>query len=480
MSSFLTLLPEELQTAVTDLGSLGNVLQEANAAASLPTTTILPPALDEVSAAISGVFNAHGAGYQSLAASAQTFHNQFVQNLSSALGSYTNTENAATNMLREAVTRAETQTGLANYLTFGDHGTSSTAIPPSDTHPIILVGGTGYPTIPASIAGRIGYAYFPGQSNLYSLYTPEQFWPLTPQLGSLTLDQSVRVGQQNLNATLMNQLSMGHSATVWGTSQGATVETEEIKYLMAHGSPGTDKLSFVLTGDPNNPDGGAMTRFPNLRVPLAGIHFSGATPPDSPYQTSIYTNQYDGVANFPRYPLNVVSDANALAGFAWGAHDYVDNPYQTTGAVRLATSPGYTGHTAYYETLTQDLPLVSPIRNDMPQPYGHAIADLLQPDLRVVVDMGYGSGEYANIPTPASLIEFPNVPHIAHDLALGTVQGPRQALLDLGLPGGQNEYGHYPYSPVVDPQLNYPVPQSPVTGISLLTNAEGFLLKGPF
>jgi hypothetical protein len=336
----------------------------------------------------------------------------------------------------------------------------------------LVVGGTGYPTVSPRLLGQIGAYYFPGNPDVYAVQTPEQFWPLTPQLGSLTMNQSMKLGQQNLNNVLMDQLAMGHSPTVWGTSQGATVETLEMRYLMAHGSPGTDQIKFVLTGDPNNPNGGALERFNGLNIPGLGLHFNGPTPPDTPYTTSIYTNQYDAVADFPRYPLNVVSDANALAGFAWGAHDYVDNPYEVTSAHQLPTSPGYTGHTTYYMTLTQNLPLLSPIR-DIPQPFGNAIADLLQPDLRVVVDMGYGSGEYANLPTPATLVEFPNVPNIVHDLALGTVQGPRQALFDLGLPGGQDMYGHYPYSPVVDPQLNYPTPQTPVTEISLLTGLEG-------
>ena len=109
----------------------------------------------------------------------------------------------------------------------------------------------------------------------------------------------------------------------------------------------------------------------------------------------------------------------------------------------------------------------------MPQPYGNALADLLQPDLRVLVDMGYGSGEYANIPTPASLIELPDPFTIVPDLAHGAVQGPQAALVDLGvLPPSMMPTG-YPFDPVLDPHLNYPLPQSSVTAISLLTGFEG-------
>ena len=122
--------------------------------------------------------------------------------------------------------------------------------------------------------------------------------------------------------------------------------------------------------------------------------------------------------------------------------------------------------------LTQNLPLLDPLLDPVrrglppyaasaPQPYGDAVADLIQPDLRVLVDMGYGSDEYANIPTHASLLEFPNWPVIGTDLLRGTIQGPEAALVDLHmLPGSYYPMGRYPFSPVLNPDLNYPLPQT--------------------
>jgi PE-PPE domain len=190
--------------------------------------------------------------------------------------------------------------------------------------------------------------------------------------------------------------------------------------------------------------------------------------------------QYDMVGNFPQYVLNPISDLNAVMGIVFRAHchDYIDlTPSQIANASQLPTSPGYTGNTRYYELLTQDLPLVRPLRLYLPQPYGNALADLLQPDLRVLADMGYGSGEYANIPTPASLIELPDPFTIVPDLAHGAVQGPQPALVDLGaLPQSMMPTG-YPFNPVLDPHLNFPLPQSSVTGVSLLTGFEGRLMR---
>jgi hypothetical protein len=110
-------------------------------------------------------------------------------------------------------------------------------------------------------------------------------------------------------------------------------------------------------------------------------------------------------------------------------------------------------------------------------PYGNALADPLQPDLRVIVDMGYGSGEYANLPTPASLFELPNPFHIVPDLATGAVQGAAAFGVDMGwLPASDYPTG-YPFRPVLDPGLNYPIPQTPVTGLSLLIGFEGQLMN---
>ena len=84
---------------------------------------------------------------------------------------------------------------------------------------------------------------------------------------------------------------------------------------MAAGSPYPGQLSFVLVGDPNNPVGGLLERFHGFYIPILDVAFNGATPPNSPYPTTIYTAQYDGIADAPQYPLHVLSDVNAIMGY---------------------------------------------------------------------------------------------------------------------------------------------------------------------
>ena len=61
---------------------------------------------------------------------------------------------------------------------------------------------------------------------------------------------------------------------------------------------------------------------------------------------------------------------------------------------------------------------------------GAPLADLIEPDLRYIVDLGYGTGP-ANVPTPAGL--FPNIdPTTAlTSLEADTAQGVNNALADL-------------------------------------------------
>ena len=452
-------------------------MEEATSAAAGPITSVLPAGADQVSAAITDLFNSHGQWYQGLAAQAQTFHTAFAQTVAASGNSYYNAEVlSAEQLLWNAVGQLEQPLVQPLVALLEQLGFTPPAIPtvPTTVNPIgLIMGGTDIPVPSQSLANAIGSIY--GIANPTPLYTPEQAWPITPQLGNLTFGQSVAQGTQLLDQAIQAQLAAGNATTVWGTSQSSVVITNELRSLMAEGSPGQGLLTFILTGDPGNPNGGLWERFPGLYVPVLDILFNGATPPDAPYPISIFTNQYSFFGDFPQYPLNLVSDANAVAGIAFGVHNY-GPPVTLSNYQPLPTSPGYTGSTRYFMWLTQNLPLLDPLRLSV-GPYGNAVADLLQPDLRVVVDMGYGSGEYANLPTPASLLEVPNPTAILPDLATGTVQGPTAALVDLGVLPQSMYPTTYPFVPVPDPGLNYPLPQTGVTGVSLLSGFEGQLMR---
>jgi hypothetical protein len=92
--SFVVASPEMLLAAAQDLAGIGSTLGAANAAAALPTTAVLPPGRDEVSAAITALFSRIGHAYHSVSVEAATFHEQLVRTLTAGAGTYAGAEAA--------------------------------------------------------------------------------------------------------------------------------------------------------------------------------------------------------------------------------------------------------------------------------------------------------------------------------------------------------------------------------------------------
>jgi hypothetical protein len=493
--------PEMLASTAANVDEIGSAISAANANAVGRTTGLLAAAEDEVSAAVAKLFGGYGQEYQAVLTQAAAFHSQFTQALAAAGNAYAKSEATNAALVNGRVSSALNALGAPVQTLLGGAPTGgggsgfarlTTLVSPALSQQVALImGGTSNPGPDLGYVGAVEQAYllprFPGLSAAIQEFTPEQFWPVTPQLGNESFGKSVAIGVSDLNSAIMDQINnQHHSVVVFGYSQSATIATNEIKALMAMGAgaPNPNDLSFVLIGDPNNPDGGLLSRFPGFYIPFLNVDFNGATPPNSPYPTSIYTAQYDGIADAPQYPLNVVSDLNAFLGYFFVHSTYPFlTPDQVANAVPLPTSPNYTGDTHYYMLMTQDLPLVQLIR-DIPYA-GPPIADIFEPDLRVICDMGYGDigtgFDYANVPTPASLFSIPNLPNIAVDLARGAVQGPYAAAVEIGVESGF--WGPewfpqtYPYVPSPDPHLHIYLGQPSVTGLSVLSGALGSALE---
>ncbi|WP_136623007.1 PE family protein, partial [Mycobacterium pseudokansasii] len=92
--SFVVASTEMLEAAVSDLANIGSTIHVANAAAAFPTTSVLAAGADEVSAAVSALFNTHAQAYQALSAQAASFHAQFMQTLNAGAGAYAAAEAA--------------------------------------------------------------------------------------------------------------------------------------------------------------------------------------------------------------------------------------------------------------------------------------------------------------------------------------------------------------------------------------------------
>lgn len=330
------------------------------------------------------------------------------------------------------------------------------------------------------------------------VFTPEGLYPITG-VKSLPLNVSVDQGIEILYDTL-DALPQDTPTTVFGYSQSAIISgLLQSGYTTAAGAQFAvpdklaDSIDFVLVGNELNPNGGLLSRFtafpanqlpptvPALTLPSLGLNFYGATP-ENAYPTTNYTLEYDGFADFPRYPLNFLSVLNAGLGLAYVHTKYAPGSkcqtYCTTfdqvvNAIQLPVSPGSIDQN-YFFMPTENLPLLQPIR--MIPLIGNPIADLIQPVLKVIVDLGYadpahgfasGVQPYANQLVPFGL--FPQVDplEVVNKLVSGIGQGIADFVNDF-TPSGSIARELSSFQPPSLSSLNIPLGETPLTTLQLL------------
>ena len=231
-------------------------------------------------------------------------------------------------------------------------------------------------------------------------------------LFDLTFDQSVAQGVTNLDQEISDR--PGEHLVVFGYSQGAIVANLE-KQALQDQYPNGDgpDIEFVLIGDPNVPNGGLAARFPGLYLPILDFTFNGPAPTDTQFHTTDVIQQYDGVSDFPLYPINLASTGNALLGAVFiHPRDLEVNP---EGVIHTVT-----GDTDYYFLPTENLPLFEPLRLvGVPEP----VIDVVEPVVKEVVEMGYDRTIPPGTPTPARLIPPLPTAQNVHDVVNALDEG---------------------------------------------------------
>ena len=275
------------------------------------------------------------------------------------------------------------------------------------------------------------------------VYTPEGAYPITG-IKVLPLDISVQEGLTEVEGTIFATLGVNPDIPIsyFGYSQsaiiGSLLQRQQQETVGSPIAPG--QIQYVTVGQEMNPNGGWFSRFPGLKFNSTGIDFYGATPAnDTPetlnaYPTTNYALEYDGFADFPRYPMNFLSVANAVLGIftihtqylnpnyfarvygtGLGAYDPVMGTQgpgtacnqSSSSCLALPTTTGVNGDQKYYFIKTPYLPLLTPVRA-IPL-IGKPLAALVEPVLKVIVDLGYGDKAhgFTSAPQPMANIELP-------------------------------------------------------------------------
>lgn len=258
-----------------------------------------------------------------------------------------------------------------------------TQAPVASADTALWVQGASAWRIPVSdIANRVPPGY-----TLQQVDYPAGLFPWTG-LTTATGAQSIAAGVSALDQAIRAAQSQGQTL-VMGESLGSMVVEQELRDLAGRAdAPDPATLRFQVIGDPTRP-GGVFSYLPfgsyeaitgTVREPVA----------ETPYDVTVLTLQYDGIASFPDRPWNLLAVANALAGavFYHGSDRYgiaaqsLSNGEVPPGTVTsVVNSSG--GVTTTY-TLRQDPALLYPLEPVMPK-FVAAVNAVLTP----MIDQGY-------------------------------------------------------------------------------------------
>ena len=182
-----------------------------------------------------------------------------------------------------------------------------------------------------------------------------------------TGEVGVQRGATNLDGALAADSS---PTVVFGYSEGAVVATRWLaKHAGTATAPAPQQVSFILVGNPARKYGG-------IRPAVS----DEMETPSTEYTVLDVAREYDGVADYPDDPSNLLAVANAFAGAATTHTDY--------GSVDLDTADTTVwqdGNTTYVLVRNKNLPLLAPLRT-----IGlTGLADKLNDPLKKAVDSGY-------------------------------------------------------------------------------------------
>jgi hypothetical protein len=338
--------------------------------------------------------------------------------------------------------------GLTTTVSAPTASASSTPCADTKVTCALIMGGTTAPTPNGAYIDAVRNQFIepthPGYIEYVPVTTPEELWPVTgiarvlglalgpPELFGLagpgwpdeplwklsglfdlTARQSLEAGATDLEDAIAEHPN--EHLVISGYSQGAGV-ANVVKKRLAEQYPAktpAPDIDFVLIGDPNLPNGGLVSRFPGLYIPILDFPFNGPAATDTQFDTVEITKRYDGFTDFPLYPLNFIADLNAVLGIVY-VHMYMfDVSLPADDPTESPAYQGKYGDTSYYLFANPDLPLFGPLRTlGVPEP----VIDVFEPFFKVIVETGYDRSIKPWEPTPARLIPPLHPAKLATDL----------------------------------------------------------------
>ena len=261
---------------------------------------------------------------------------------------------------------------------------------------VYTVGGARWPGIPwYEYTDRSGRGWYPNASRVVVDYPAGAVRlpaDLVPYFGTATVGESVDVGMHNLDGKIR---STSGSRVAVGLSEGALVlDTEQTRLANDPAAPPPDQLSFTTFGDPGGTHGFGKSLLASMFAPgtiVPIVDYRMPMPVESPYNSSQVLTAYDGIADFPDRPENLLSVANGVMGATF-IHTPVafTHPADVPPQNITTTTNSRGGTTTTYLVPSKYLPLTLPLRfAGVPDQTVNDIDAALKP----MVDAGYSRND---------------------------------------------------------------------------------------
>ena len=264
---------------------------------------------------------------------------------------------------------------------------------------VYALGGARAPGIPwYDYTNRAGAGYYPGAKHDLIDYpagapfswVPSMFLPPGTPPDKVTIGVAAKDATNSLDKAIHSGTA---PAAAVGLSQGnLALDSEQARLVNDPHAPSRDQLQFTMFGDPTGHQGFGKSFLAGLFPPGSYIPIIDYTmPKEVDGQTQYDTNKvfaaYDGLADFPDRPTNLVAVANATFGAAIG---HTPSAFTTPADVppqnirTVVNSKGAT--TTTYMIPVDHLPLTTALRYlGMSDGFVDQIDSVLQP----MVDAGY-------------------------------------------------------------------------------------------
>ncbi len=175
---------------------------------------------------------------------------------------------------------------------------------------------------------------------------------------------------------------------LFGHSEGGQVIYADLRRWAANPETAPDpaRVSWVSIGNPENPYGGRRPKTESAGAPWL--------PPTTAYQGTEVIRQYDGWADWPDDPTNLLAVANAVAGMLTIHSNYWQVDLADPANVRYTPDvAGQPGNVTCVWVPTKTLPLVA---------WAGPLAPTLDNALRPIVEKGYHRPVDIPDPTPTA------------------------------------------------------------------------------